>query len=91
MKKSELKQMIREELQKLDERKLAGKELIDAIRNVYDQKQAQKINGSMVDLFTASAIIKVYDSISEKNKANLASMTLPKIVNITWKLINKVS
>jgi len=91
VKKSELKQMIREELQKLDERKLAGKELIDAIRNVYDQKQAQKINGSMVDLFTASAIIKVYDSISEKNKANLASMTLPKIVNITWKLINKVS
>jgi hypothetical protein len=45
----------------------------------------------MLDTFTASAIVKVYDAVNDSNKKKLDSLKLPKLVNIVWKLLKKVS
>ena len=52
--------------------------LVDAIRTVADSKAYAKVNGTMVDLFSASAIISVYDALNESNRAKYAAIGLKR-------------
>ena len=60
---------------------------IEAIRHIVDAGQYAKIDGCMIDLFSASAIIKVYDAISDENKAKYRVKKAPVMANIALKLI----
>jgi len=40
-----------------------------------------------IDLFTASAVMQVYNALNDANKITFAKMPLIKMVNITWRLI----
>jgi len=42
-----------------------------------------------LDLFTASAIVKVADALSDANRAKLDAMSVTQAANIVWKLISK--
>lgn len=66
---------------------LTGPAIITALRDIVERKQYAKINGAMVDLYTASAIVKVYDALNDANKAKLAAQPLPKMATIAFKLI----
>ncbi len=59
---------------------------IAAIRRIVDEKQYAKVDGQMIDLFTASHIVQVYDALSEANRAKFASFTAPKMGMIAYKL-----
>ena len=41
---------------------------IDKIQKVVDDKQATKIDGVMVDTFTASLIMKIWNGVSKQNQ-----------------------
>lgn len=58
-----------------------------AIRAVVAEKQYRKVNGVMVDLFTASAIVAVYDALSAPNQAKLASLPIPRMAEICFSLV----
>jgi len=62
---------------------------IDQIRDIVKSKGAKKVGGVMVDMFTASAIVKVYDAINDTNKAKMDKMTVPAMANVAYKLISK--
>ena len=62
---------------------------IDQIRDIVKTKGAKKVGGVMVDMFTASAIVKVYDAINDTNKAKMDKMTVPAMANVAYKIINK--
>lgn len=62
---------------------------IDQIRNIVKTKGAKKVGGVMVDMFTASAIVKVYDAINDTNKAKMDKMTVPAMANVAFKLMKK--
>ena len=62
---------------------------IDQIRDIVKSKGAKKVGGVMVDMFTASAIVKVYDAINDTNKAKMDKMTVPAMANVAYKIINK--
>jgi hypothetical protein len=53
---------------------------IAAIREVYNEKEALRLrftsakNSMLMDLFTASAIVRVFDNVNEANKAKLSRM-----------------
>ena len=64
---------------------------VEVARRIVQNKQYEKYKGMMLDTFTASAIIKVYDAVNDSNKKKLDSLKLPKLVNIVWKLLKKVS
>jgi len=68
---------------------LSPEDRIAAIRRIVEERQYAKIEGVAVDLFTASAIIQVYDKLNDQNKAKLAAMPVPKIAAVVWKLIGK--
>ena len=65
------------------------KSYIDQIRDIVKTKGAKKVGGVMVDMFTASAIVKVYDAINDTNKAKMDKMTVPAMANVAYKIINK--
>ena len=69
----------------------AKESVIDVARRIVQNGQYEKYKGMMLDTFTASAIIKVYDAVNDSNKKKLDSLKLPKLVNIVWKLLKKVS
>lgn len=64
-----------------------GAEIIEACRSIVANGQYEKINGHMVDLFTASAIVKVYDAINETNKAKYSALPVAKMAAIAFKLM----
>lgn len=59
------------------------------IREIMKTHQARKVDGVLVDAFTAQAIVQVYDKLNDKNKEKLANMKAPKMADFVWKLISK--
>lgn len=64
-----------------------GEDRIAAIREVVNQKQYAKIDGTMIDLFTASVIVQVYDALSFENKAKFAAMPAGKMGLLALRLM----
>jgi len=52
---------------------------IKAIKGIIKRKQYAKIDGTMIDLYSASAICQVYDALNDKNKRKFASMSADKM------------
>ena len=49
---------------------------IPKIKDIVAKKQAQKIQGVMVDMFTASLISQIYDKVNDANKKKMEKMTV---------------
>ena len=67
-------------------------EVISKLRDIVNKKQNAKVkdpkSGKMmrVDSFSASAVIAVYDAINDSNKKNFGKLSLPKMVNVAFKV-----
>jgi len=48
-------------------------------------------DGMLLDLFTASALVQVYDALNETNAAKFAEMPLERAADFAWRLIEKAS
>ncbi len=59
----------------------------DVAKNGY---RKVRIDGSkvLIDGFTASAVVQVYDALNDTNKAKFVALPLVKMVDVTWKLVN---
>jgi hypothetical protein len=68
---------------------LLWEDKIERIRNVVNTKSFTMIEGVMVDLFTASAIVNVYENINTKNKLRFLSKDIPTMADIAFKLLRK--
>jgi len=69
-------------------------ESIDAIKQIVADKGAAKINGVLVDMFTASAIAQIYDAVNDKNKTAIEKMLttpqgLSKIADFAMKQLKE--
>lgn len=52
----------------------SGEETVKVLRNIVDQKQAMKVHGMLVDMFTASAIVQVFDKVNDENQKKITDM-----------------
>lgn len=66
---------------------ITGEELYQKLKEIVDNGQAQRINGSLVDTFSASAVVQVADALTEQNRAKFLSFPLVKIVNIAFQML----
>lgn len=66
------------------EAELAGRARIAAIRRVLTEG-ASKVDGVLVDSFTASAITQVYDALNEHNRKHYSTLTIGKMASIAWR------
>ena len=64
---------------------------IEMLRDIVQGCQAQRIRVDgrkvYVDLFSASAMVKVYDALNEANRAKYIGLSWPVFVDVTWKLV----
>lgn len=58
---------------------------IDAMRKIVREHQAARVEGYLVDAFTASALVAVYDALSPKARRLFGKPPLPKLVEFCWK------
>ena len=72
-------------------------EVISQLRDIVNKKQNKKIkdpkSGKMmrVDMFSASAVVKVYDAVNKSNKEKFSKLSLPKMVNVAFTVMKKES
>jgi len=64
-----------------------GADRIAALRQIVEQKQYAKVDGTMMDLFSASTIVQVYDALSPANKQKFTSMPAGKMGVLAFKLL----
>ena len=89
MKTSELRKFVRQVIAEEGE----DPEIIQVARRIVKNHQYEKVKDPVtgkkhvLDGFSASAIVGVYDKLSDKNKANMIKMPLPKLVGVVFKLI----
>ena len=62
-------------------------ERIDAIRLVVTNSEYAKVDNCMIDLFSASAIVKVFDALNITNQAKFASQPAPAMASMAFKLM----
>ena len=62
---------------KVDE-SFVSESAMDTINQIVADKQAGKLHGMTVDMFTASAIKKIYDAVNDNNKAKLDDLMSSK-------------
>lgn len=60
---------------------------IAALRKIVKEHSATRVEGYVVDAFTASMLVKVYDALSAANKEKFGKIALPKLVDLGWKVV----
>ena len=90
MNKAELKELVREVL---SEEESNEPEIIQIARRIVKNQQFEKVKDPVsgkrmaLDMFSASAIAKVYDALSDSNKEKMVKQKLPKMIDIVFKLM----
>jgi hypothetical protein len=64
-----------------------GAAIVEACRSIVANGQYEKINGHMVDLFTASAIVKVHDALSDTSKPKLLALPVARMASIAFQVL----
>ena len=60
---------------------------IGKLQEILAHGQATKIEGFLMDTFTASMLVSVYNALSPKNQDRFDSIPLDKLVEFGWKQV----
>jgi hypothetical protein len=63
--------------------------VIDKVKEIASKKSAAKIDGVMVDSFTASAISQIYDKVNDANKKKMEKLPIVKLATLAMKMMQK--
>jgi hypothetical protein len=66
---------------------LEAKDLMPDIKKIVDTKSATKVGGVMLDMFTASMILTVYDKVNDQNKDRMEKSNIQTLVHIAHKVM----
>lgn len=62
---------------------------IEKLQAIVENKQASKIDGVLVDLFSASTVMQVYNCVSPENQVKLAALPIQKMVDVSFKTLKR--
>ena len=65
----------------------AKSKTIKTIGSIIGKKQAQKIDGVLVDMQTANVIMKVWNALNPSNRKKFEKLSIKKMANVAWKLV----
>ena len=64
-----------------------GEEGLAEMRKIVASCTASKINECFIDMWSASAVVKVYDAVNEKNKARLLALPVARVCQIAMQVL----
>lgn len=62
---------------------------IGAIRAIVREHKAARIDGYIVDAFTAQMLVKVYEALSPKNREKFGKPRLDTLVDLGWRVVQR--
>ncbi len=62
---------------------------IDKIRNIVSTHQAKKIDGVMIDTFSAAMVVNQWDRLSNENRIKLEGLPIDTMVKVCLKMITR--
>lgn len=71
----------------VQEESISEASALDGIQNIVKTKGAKKVNGVMVDMFTASMIQQVYNKVNDANKKKMEKANVQTLVQIAQKVM----
>ena len=71
----------------VQEESISEASALDGINDIVKTKGAKKVNGVMVDMFTASMIKQVYDKVNDSNKKKMEKANIQTLVQIAQKVM----
>ena len=60
---------------------------IERLRKIVSERQNAVIDGKRVDLYSASAIVSVYDKLNPENRVKFAKMPVGKMADVAFRII----
>ena len=60
---------------------------IDVAKRIVKNKQAEKIDGVLVDVQTANVILKVWDALNSSNRKKFEKLSIKRMADVAWKLM----
>ena len=69
------------------EQKLSEASALDGIKDIVKTKGAKKVNGVMIDMFTASVITQAYDKVNDSNKKKMEKANVQTLVKLAQKVM----
>ena len=63
---------------------------IDKMQYIVDTKSAMEVDGVMVDTFTASLIMDIFNKVNKDNQDKMRKMPVEKLANAAYKLADRV-
>jgi len=63
--------------------------VINKMKKIVKDKQAMKIDGVLVDLYTASAVTQIYDKVNPANKKKMEKMSPQGLATAAFKILGK--
>lgn len=81
---------VREDVRRPKKRQLREEtepDTIAKLRTIVADKTAAKIDGVLVDIFSSSAALQVYDHLNDDNKRKMAGLPIRKMMGIVLKML----
>ena len=78
---------LRDDVQEEVEQEITEASALDGINDIVKTKGAKKVNGVMVDMFTASMIQQVYNKVNDANKKKMEKANIQTLVQIAQKVM----
>ena len=69
-------------------RPLTPEERIEAFRKIVSEWGATRMEGVLVDAFSASMVVQVYDKLTPENRVKFMSRPAKQVVLMGWKVVN---
>jgi len=62
---------------------------IEKLRKIVERGQWNKVDGTRVDVFSASAIVAVHNALSPEHKVSYEAMPVAKMAVMAFKMLKK--
>lgn len=66
-----------------------GDDGIEELRGIVSNRHAHKINEVLIDLYSASVMLSIYDNLTEGNKDVFKKLTVGKAAQVSFRLAVK--
>lgn len=57
------------------------------LRKIVEEHQRARVEGVMVDAWSANAIVKVYDALTPANQERFCALSVPKMASVAFKFV----
>ena len=86
-----LSKIIKKEIQKLKKESVneaaSWSQVKTFLVGIIRKRQAKKMDGYLIDMQTANAILKVWDALNSSNRKKFEKLSIKKMADVAWKLM----